>query len=424
LDTAEIDLRRYIEILWKWRLVIVLLTAAAVVASAVFSFFVLSPVYETRVTLLVINAAQNQQSVRSAGDLSVAETVSKIPAMTLNTYMSQMMNPYFLSRVVGKLQLPNLAPTSLSSMVSAQVLKDTSLVEVRVQNTDRALAAKIANTIASEFVQFVSEQNQERMSKSIAFLQEQETTLKKDLANAYAALSRAQSKPDSVASLSREISSTNQVIVNLMQEQAKRNADVDVLKGEIAKMGSDLKTTQPTLGGMPGDGQTGPPNPEYEKRAAELTAKKNALGDATNLATALERQIASLESSLPALEAKLAAAQNEEAVAKADVARLESTLNLLSSKMVEAQMAHSLNLGDTTISVVSPALEPDSPVKPRKAVNMAVAGILGGFVAVLLVFVLEYMDNTLKTQDDVAKYLNLGTLGAIPVMESRQRRKK
>jgi capsular polysaccharide biosynthesis protein len=55
---------------------------------------------------------------------------------------------------------------------------------------------------------------------------------------------------------------------------------------------------------------------------------------------------------------------------------------------------------------------------------MAVAGILGGFVAVLLVFVLEYMDNTLKTQDDVAKYLNLGTLGAIPVMESRQRRKK
>ena len=141
-------------------------------------------------------------------------------------------------------------------------------------------------------------------------------------------------------------------------------------------------------------------------------------------ASAASQEISSLERAVAGLEGKLVAAQNEEAVAKAGVDRLESTLNLLSAKIVEAQMAHSLNLGETTISVVSPAMEPKNPVKPRKIVNMAVAGVLGGFVSLLLVFVLEYMDNTIKTADDVQKYLNTGTLGTIPLIDGRKRRKK
>ena len=78
MDTAEIDLRRYIEIIWKWKLVIGLLTAAAVAASGIISFFVLSPVYETKVTLFVTDIAASQQSIRQSGDSSVAETVSRI----------------------------------------------------------------------------------------------------------------------------------------------------------------------------------------------------------------------------------------------------------------------------------------------------------------------------------------------------------
>lgn len=423
MDTAEIDLRRYIEVIWKWRLVIVLLTGAAVAASAVFSFFVLSPVYETRVTLLVANATQNQQS-SGAGNASVADTVSRIPTMTLNTYMSQITSPYFLSRVVSKLGLPGFAPDSLGSMVSAQVLKDTNLVEVRVQNTDRVAAAKIANTIASESVLFVSEQNQERMSKSLAFLAEQETILKKDLVNAYASLSAIQTKPDSASSRSRELSSVNQVIVRLREELARLEMNVELLKSDIRQVERDISVTPQTLTGPTPDGKPGTPNPAYQSLVARRADKTRQLSDANAEAAAFDSQIANLEAQAGQLEAKYAAAQNGEAVVKATVSRLESTLNLLSSKMVEAQMAHSVNLGETTIAVVSPALEPRSPVKPRKMVNMAVAGVLGGFVSVLLVFVLEYMDNTVKTQEDVTKYLNLGTLGAIPIMEGRTRRKK
>lgn len=423
MDTAEIDLRRYMEVVWKWRLVIVLLTGAAVAASAVFSYFVLSPVYQTRVTLLVANATQTQQSSGSSST-SVAETVSRIPTMTLNTYMNQITSPYFLSRVLAKLGLPGLAPDSLNSMVSAQVLKDTNLVEVRVQNTDRTLAARIANTMASEFVQFMSEQNQDRMSKSLAFLAEQETRLKKDLANAYATLNAVQVKPDSASAIAREISSLQQVVVRLREDLARREMDASLIEADIRWLDRDIATTPATLTGSAPDGKPGAPNPAYQALIASRADKVRQLAYLESQAAALEGQIRRMQAASAELEARYAVAQNGEAVAKATVQRLESTLNLLSSKMVEAQMAHSVNLGETTISVVSPALEPSFPVKPRKAVNMAVAGVLGGFVSVMLVFVMEYMDNTVKTQEDVTKLLNLGTLAVIPIFESRVRPKK
>lgn len=60
-----------------------------------------------------------------------------------------------------------------------------------------------------------------------------------------------------------------------------------------------------------------------------------------------------------------------------------------------------------------PALELDLK---RHLMNMAVAGILGSFVALLLVSALEFVDNALKTQTDVQKYLTLAALGAIPLV--------
>jgi capsular polysaccharide biosynthesis protein len=328
-----------------------------------------------------------------------------------------------MNRVVDKLGLPNVHPSSLGSMVSAQVLKDTSLIEVRVQNTDKVLAARIANSMASEFVQFVSETNQERMARSLKFLAEQEAMLKKQLAAAYAELGRVQARPDNLATISREIESQNQIVVGLRGDLAKTRMEVAMAEASLREIDRQLAVTA-AYTVEPADGSPSVRNPKHQELETARAQKSTDLADSQAKSAALQQEIGNLETSSAALDAKLVAAQNNEAVAKADVARLESTLNLLSSKIVEAQMAHSLNLGETTIDVISPALEPVVPVKPRKMVNMAVAGVLGAFVSVLLVFVLEYMDNTVKTPDDVARYLNLGTLGAIPMAESRQKRKK
>lgn len=66
------------------------------------------------------------------------------------------------------------------------------------------------------------------------------------------------------------------------------------------------------------------------------------------------------------------------------------------------------------ISIVDTAQLPEHPIKPRPMMNIAVAFILGLLTALGISFIIEYLDDTIKTTDDVEKYLGLTVLGTIP----------
>lgn len=54
-------------------------------------------------------------------------------------------------------------------------------------------------------------------------------------------------------------------------------------------------------------------------------------------------------------------------------------------------------------------------VKPSKVLNIAIAFFLGLMVSTGLAFLLEYMDKTMKTAEDIKRYLELPVLGTIPM---------
>ncbi len=417
MEPEDIDLRHYFEVLWKWKWVVVLLTGIALLTSGVFSFFVLPAIYETKVTLMVSNAAQSQSSVRPP-DSSVVDTVSRIPSVTLNTYLSQITSPYFLRRVIEKMGLKDVSPGVLASQVNPQVIKDTNLIEIRVQNVDKALAASVANTLASEFVQFVSETNQERMTKSLAFLSEQRDILREEQAAAYETLAKIQAKPNNAAVLAREITAYSGSLSRFREQLVSEQVERSTLEAGLRQIEVLLDAIPPVVM-LPGEGETpiSVPNEEYEGMLRRKQEKELSLAQSIARIEGLKAEVASLETKLSGMESTLNEIRNEEEQARSHLSRVEATLSLLDAKMVEAQMAQSLDLGETTIAVVSPALVPSSSVKPRKMLNMAVAAVLGGFLSVLLVFVLDYLDNTLKTREDVEQHLGLGTLGAVPLFE-------
>ncbi|UFT98859.1 Wzz/FepE/Etk N-terminal domain-containing protein [Radiobacillus kanasensis] len=68
------------------------------------------------------------------------------------------------------------------------------------------------------------------------------------------------------------------------------------------------------------------------------------------------------------------------------------------------------------VNILSEAFVPDdpSPVNPKPLLNMAVAVVLGIVVGVGLAFLLEYLDNTIKTEIDVEQRLDIPVLGVIP----------
>ncbi|URZ03573.1 YveK family protein [Clostridium felsineum] len=67
--------------------------------------------------------------------------------------------------------------------------------------------------------------------------------------------------------------------------------------------------------------------------------------------------------------------------------------------------------------IIDSAVIPKAPIKPKKAMNIAIALVLGLFVSIGAAFLREYMDKTIKTQEDVKRYLDLPVIGVIPNYE-------
>jgi polysaccharide biosynthesis transport protein len=72
----------------------------------------------------------------------------------------------------------------------------------------------------------------------------------------------------------------------------------------------------------------------------------------------------------------------------------------------------------SNIRVVDPAEMPVSPVSPKRALNMLIALFGGGFLAFGLAFFFEYLDNRIKTPDDLKQHLGLPSLGLVPVLKN------
>lgn len=70
-----------------------------------------------------------------------------------------------------------------------------------------------------------------------------------------------------------------------------------------------------------------------------------------------------------------------------------------------------------SVSIVDTAVIPEQPVKPNKKLNVLIAFGVGLMAALGLVFLIEYMDNTVKTSQDVEDILGIPVLGVIPNYE-------
>ena len=95
---------------------------------------------------------------------------------------------------------------------------------------------------------------------------------------------------------------------------------------------------------------------------------------------------------------------------------------ILLEKYQEARINEAMELGD--IRVIDEARIPKNPIKPNKKLNLTIGGISGLLMGVMLVGFMEYMDNTIKTTDDIERYLGFPVLGLIPKITQKTKRKR
>ncbi|SIQ21878.1 Capsular polysaccharide biosynthesis protein [Peribacillus simplex] len=83
------------------------------------------------------------------------------------------------------------------------------------------------------------------------------------------------------------------------------------------------------------------------------------------------------------------------------------------SETFQKEIKDIMNVDNVSVLAKAEIKENPTPVKPNPVLNIAIAVVVGLMAGVGLAFLLEYMDNTIKDEDDIERLLELPILGSI-----------
>ncbi|MGW8424540.1 YveK family protein [Peribacillus simplex] len=83
------------------------------------------------------------------------------------------------------------------------------------------------------------------------------------------------------------------------------------------------------------------------------------------------------------------------------------------SAIFQKEIKDIMNVDNVSVLAKAEIKENPTPVKPNPLLNIAIAMVFGLMAGIGLAFLLEYMDNTIKDEDDIERFLELPILGSI-----------
>ena len=360
---------------------------------------------------------------------------------------------------------------------SRATVKDTRLIQISYRNTDPELAAFVVNGIAETFVNM----NQERRSgtsrktsdflgKRIADLQSEiradETKLvdlkKKEgilpttgegtidldrlsglnkqlleaenlRKNAEAQYSAVKDNPTALRELARQqmaqyISERENSLRDLRNETQKKIGD---LNAERAKRLLDFKEGAPEIQEI-----------DRQKESLESSLAKEVERNSKDIKDFEDRATNTIASNLEIKynqakqqEDKIRSAfdeqynkaqgQNEGAVLLKLLEQNIDTNKGFLKNLIEQQSGNDVASqgSDNNISVTEIAIPPENPVSPRRTMTVAAALFISMLFGMGLALFLEYLDDTIRTTEEIESYLHLPALASIPAIDSLPRRR-
>ncbi len=360
---------------------------------------------------------------------------------------------------------------------SRVTVKDTRLIDIAFTSQDADLAAFVANGICETFTNYNQEKRSGTSRKTSDFLQGRIADLQGEIRNDEVKLVELRTgleiinttgeqtiEIERLAGLNRE---------KLAAELVRTNAEADLLS--VKNSPERLKSmVEGSLGRFITEKENSTVNVrnETEKRIAELQAQRAKLlevfQDNTDPIKEVDRQIESLNTSLDRVLAKNNEEINEyrnraatdvlnnlqtayaksrdnelkiRAAYDAQYARAQSqnsgavTLKLLEQnleankaflkELLEKQSGNDIASrgSDNNISVAGFAIPDNVPVAPRRVMTVLAALFLSTLFGMGLAVFLEYLDDTIRTVEEIENFLQLPALAAIPTIESIPKRK-
>lgn len=149
---------------------------------------------------------------------------------------------------------------------------------------------------------------------------------------------------------------------------------------------------------------TGPLQQEQEERRVFVNERLSAI----------QTQIQETQDELDRKEEEFALA-----ISALEIQTLRQDINALQAKLTQLESNYANLLAGietssaNTIEILIPATVPDRPVGPRSELTVILASLIGAILAGGAAYLLSYLDDTIKTPEDVARVVNLPTLAGI-----------
>ncbi|HEX4946858.1 MAG TPA: polysaccharide biosynthesis tyrosine autokinase [Blastocatellia bacterium] len=343
-----------------------------------------------------------------------------------------------------------LAPyvTVIEDGLSVQQVRDTRAVTLSFTHTEPQLASQVAN----EIVRIFRTRNFEAKTGTLT---QTEDWLKTSIRKVTAELEKAQeqlsqyTRDHNIVSLDSRTGNTTLTTATLAQYQdALTRAETDKLKaealyeqvrnGSVAKLPAEFEdktrdkitALQKTLQELQTeearlDTRFGPDNAQMKEVRNKIAIVEGQVREATK---ALEEKLKS-DYERASLEVRQIKAERDKAKAEAvkenqsdiklntlkeNVESNQKLLNDLRDKQQQAELK--LKESASPIRIYEPAQVPILPAGPRRLLSVLLAFFLSTAAAFGLAFFLEYLDNTIKTVEDVERYAQLPALGVIPAI--------
>jgi polysaccharide biosynthesis transport protein len=359
-------------------------------------------------------------------------------------------NPKFVINPVDSGEDPVMK--TLDELVSVRLRRGTRLIDVTVKHTQPELTSKIANSLVREYIDANSERHVESTTNVSASLTREAERLKTVLEQSERKL-QAYREEKKASSLDER---QNTVVAELKELSTKATEAKSVrIKAEtdynqVLELGTNVEALL-TLANVANDPTVVASRIALSKAEEEFAILRQRYKDkhpkfiqATSQIQSLQRDMADMvlkasHKVKAAVEtARAAETALNEALRKQEASALElSSLAIeygVLSRQVEADRAlyeSVLNrmketgvtkeLQPTTIQIVQPAYVPPIPVSPRKIMILALSGMGGLVVGLLIVLCLGFIDTSIKTVDDAESLLGVPVLASIPQLKEARK---
>ena len=90
------------------------------------------------------------------------------------------------------------------------------------------------------------------------------------------------------------------------------------------------------------------------------------------------------------------------------------------ASVFQDEIVNLMNVDNVNILAKAELAENPSPIKPDPMLNMAIAGVIGLMLGVGVAFLLEYLDTTMKTEQDIEELLGLPILGLVSPIPDKE----